>query len=166
MSGALTFESEMHTVVMRRDIYEKNRWMATALYKAFVEAQKITYQSLGQTAVLAAMLPWAGAEFERTLKLMGNDYWPYGYAANEHVLETFTRYSYESGLSKQKLDPQTLFAPETLEAFKVQKVFQTRLGASAFRRRQRKTTDNVSGWKASVEQTVFDENIDHRLQVP
>ena len=26
----------MHTVVLRRDVYEANRWLATALYKAFV----------------------------------------------------------------------------------------------------------------------------------
>jgi 4,5-dihydroxyphthalate decarboxylase len=65
------------------------------------------------------MLPWASAEEEAATKLMGNDYWPYGFAANAHVLDTFTRYSFEQGLSKRKLDPAELFAPETLEAFKI-----------------------------------------------
>ena len=50
---------------------------------------------------------------------MGDDYWPYGFDANVHTLDTFTRYSYEQGLSKRKLDPKELFAPETLEAFKI-----------------------------------------------
>jgi len=50
---------------------------------------------------------------------MGDDYWPYGFEANKHVLDTFTRYSFEQGLSKRKLDPAELFAPETLEAFKI-----------------------------------------------
>jgi 4,5-dihydroxyphthalate decarboxylase len=109
----------MHTVVLRRDVYEKNRWLANALYKAFVEAQRITYKDLHNTASLQAMLPWASAEEEATRKLMGENYWPYGFAANQHVLETFTRYSFEQGLSKRKLDPQELFAPETLEAFKI-----------------------------------------------
>jgi 4,5-dihydroxyphthalate decarboxylase len=109
----------MHTVVIRRDVYEKNRWVAAALYKAFVEAQAITYAELRTTASLQAMLPWSSAEEETTRKLMGDDYWPYGFAANEHVLDTFTRYSYEQGLSKRKLDPRELFAPETLEAFKI-----------------------------------------------
>jgi 4,5-dihydroxyphthalate decarboxylase len=109
----------MHTVVVRREVYERNRWVAGALYKAFVAAQKITYADLRTTASLQAMLPWASAEEEQTRKLMGDDYWPYGFAANEHVLDTFTRYSFEQGLSKRKLDPRELFAPETLETFKI-----------------------------------------------
>ena len=109
----------MHTVVIRRDVYEKNRWLAAALYKAFVEAQRITYHDLRTTASLQAMLPWSSAEEEETTKLMGEDYWPYGFDANAHVLDTFTRYSLEQGLSKRKLDPKELFAPETLEAFKI-----------------------------------------------
>lgn len=109
----------MHTVVLRRDVYEANRWLATALYKAFVESQKITYAQLRTTASLQTMLPWSSAEEEKTRKLMGDDYWPYGFEANKHVLETFTRYSFEQGLSKRKLDPEELFAPETLEAFKI-----------------------------------------------
>jgi 4,5-dihydroxyphthalate decarboxylase len=35
------------------------------------------------------------------------------------VLETFLRYHHEQGLSKRRLMPEELFAPETLEAFKV-----------------------------------------------
>ena len=38
---------------------------------------------------------------------------------NEATLRTFLRYSYEQGLSKRLLQPQELFAPESLEAFKI-----------------------------------------------
>jgi len=31
----------MHVVAIRRDVYEKNRWIAQALYKAFTEAQRL-----------------------------------------------------------------------------------------------------------------------------
>jgi 4,5-dihydroxyphthalate decarboxylase len=100
-------------------VYEQNRWLAMALYKAFVQAQQITYRDLAENAALKTMLPWAAAEFEQTRALMGDDYWPYGFEPNRNVLETFTRYSFEQGLSKRKLDPAELFAPETLEAFKI-----------------------------------------------
>ena len=109
----------MHTVVLRRDVYEKNRWLAAALYKAFVAAQRITYADLRVTASLQAMLPWASYAEEEATKMMGKDYWSYGVAPNQHVLDTFTRYSFEQGLSKRKLDPAELFAPETREAFKI-----------------------------------------------
>ena len=31
----------MHTVAIRRDVYEANRWVAQSLYKAFVQAQRL-----------------------------------------------------------------------------------------------------------------------------
>jgi len=51
--------------------------------------------------------------------LMGRDFWPYGLTANEQTLSTFLRYSFEQGLSKRQLAPRELFAPETLESFKI-----------------------------------------------
>jgi 4,5-dihydroxyphthalate decarboxylase len=109
----------MHVVVIRRDIYEKHRWLAQALYKAFVQSQAITYHDLAEGAALKTMLPWVNWELTATKALMGDDYWSYGLQKNQHVLDTFTRYSYEQGLSERKLDPKELFAPETLEAFTI-----------------------------------------------
>ena len=109
----------MHTVVIRRELYEQNRWIAQALYKAFVEAQRRTYEDLYVTAALKAMLPWLTAHVEETRALMGENYWPYGFTANRATLETFLRYHHESGLSKRLLAPEDLFAPEAMEAFKI-----------------------------------------------
>jgi 4,5-dihydroxyphthalate decarboxylase len=50
---------------------------------------------------------------------MGEDFWPYGLEKNRETLATFLRYSFEQGLSKEQLRPDELFAPETLEAFKI-----------------------------------------------
>ncbi len=50
---------------------------------------------------------------------MGEDYWPYGFAANQDGLETLHSYLLEQGLIKERLELKTLFAPNTLEAFKV-----------------------------------------------
>jgi 4,5-dihydroxyphthalate decarboxylase len=109
----------MHTVVIRREIYERDRWVAMALAKAFARAQRVAYEDLLQTAALKTMLPWSFADAEATRALMGNDFWPYGFAPNEKTLDLFTRYSFDQGLSKRKLDPRDLFARETLEAFKI-----------------------------------------------
>lgn len=109
----------MHTVVIRREVYEQNRWVAQALYKAFCEAQAETYQDLTETAALKTMLPWLTAHVEEARAEMGDDFWPYGLDKNRDALDTFLRYSYEQGLSKRKLNPEELFAPEALEAFKI-----------------------------------------------
>ncbi len=109
----------MHTVVIRREVYEQNRWVAQALYKAFGAAQAETYRDLNETAALKAMLPWLNAHVEEARAEMGDDYWPYGLEKNQTALDTFLRYSFEQGLSKRKLNPVDLFAPETLDAFKI-----------------------------------------------
>lgn len=107
----------MHTVVIRREVYEANRWVAQSLYKAFCEAQMRTYKDLQETAALKAMLPWLAAHVEDARNEMGEDYWSYGLNANRHTIDTFLRYSFEQGLSKRKLEVDEIFAPETFEAF-------------------------------------------------
>jgi 4,5-dihydroxyphthalate decarboxylase len=109
----------MHTVVIRRDVYEQNRWMAQSLFKAFVMSQKVTYQSLREVAALKTMLPWLPAHVEQLEKELGPDWWAYGFQSNRHVLETFLRYHHQQGLSHRLLKPEELFAPETFEAFKI-----------------------------------------------
>lgn len=109
----------MHTVAIRRDVYEANRWIAQSLMKAFNEAQRLAYADLYETAALKTMLPWLTSHVEQVRHEMGDDYWPYGFEKNEAVLRTFLRYHHEQGLSKRLLEPRELFAPESLEAFKI-----------------------------------------------
>jgi 4,5-dihydroxyphthalate decarboxylase len=109
----------MHTVVIRRDIYERNRWVSQSLLKAFRLAQQEVYEDLNEMAALKVMLPWLPAHIEETRREMGADFWPYGLQPNHHTLATFLRYSYEQGLSKRLLEPEQLFVPETLESFKI-----------------------------------------------
>jgi 4,5-dihydroxyphthalate decarboxylase len=109
----------MHTVAIRRDVYEQNRWIAQSLYKAFVQAQRQTYEDLYMTAALKAMLPWLTSHVEETRALMGDDFWAYGFESNRATLATFLRYHYEQGLSKRLLEPEELFAPEAMQSFKV-----------------------------------------------
>jgi 4,5-dihydroxyphthalate decarboxylase len=109
----------MHTVAIRREVYEQNPWVAQSLYKAFVAAQELMYEDLYVTAALKTMLPWLTAHVEEARSLMGDDFWPYGFEPNRKTLETFLRYHFESGLSKRLRTPEELFAPETLEAFKI-----------------------------------------------
>ena len=109
----------MHVIAIRRAVYEKNRWVAQSLYKAFLAAQARAYEALRETAALRIMLPWTAHHTEETEKLMGTDFWSYGIDSNEHVLNTFLRYSHEQGLAKRRLTAREIFAPETFESFKI-----------------------------------------------
>jgi 4,5-dihydroxyphthalate decarboxylase len=109
----------MHTVVIRRDVYDRDPWIAQSLYKAFRASQQETYTDLSETAALKTMLPWLTAHVEETRREMGEDFWPYGLDRNRAALATFLRYSHEQGLARKLLQPEELFAPETLESFKI-----------------------------------------------
>ena len=109
----------MHTVALRRDVYEAHPWIAQSMMKALVASQQRSYEDLYETAALKTMLPWLTAHVEQAKREMGDDFWPYGFEKNEATLRTFLRYSYEQGLSRRLLEPRELFAPQTLESFRI-----------------------------------------------
>jgi 4,5-dihydroxyphthalate decarboxylase len=107
----------MHTCVIRRDLYEQNRWLAQALYKALKEAKAQGYEhyrSAERNMHRLMMAPWLTAHLEENRAVLGEDYWPYGLEPNRKTVDTFLRYHHEQGLSKRRLTPDELFAPETL----------------------------------------------------
>jgi 4,5-dihydroxyphthalate decarboxylase len=109
----------MHVVVIRRSLYEANPWVAQSLFKGFVEAQRMAYEDLHQTAALKIMLPWLIRHVADTERVMGRDFWAYGYGQNVEAIETLLRYHHRQGLSPRQLQPHEIFAPETLESYKI-----------------------------------------------
>ena len=105
----------MHTVVIRRDVYEANRWLAVSLLRAFEESKAVGRRRTHDMDVLAVSDPWWEPELESVDALFRGDPFPYGFSANATALEAVTQYSFEQGLSGRKLDPAELFAPETLD---------------------------------------------------
>lgn len=109
----------MHTVVLKKAVYERHPWIANSLYKAFVEAKNICMENLKKLNALHAMLPWLNAEMDETVRLMGDDYWPYGVEKNKKTIDTLCQFSFEQGLSKRRVTVEELFAKETFELFKI-----------------------------------------------
>lgn len=109
----------MHTIVIRRKIYEAHRWVAMSLYKAFCKAKEIVLGNYSITSALYTTLPWMVDEVERSCNILGNDFWQYGIEPNRKTLETFLRYHYEQGLSNKRMTVEELFAPETMNVFKI-----------------------------------------------
>ena len=107
----------MHVVVIRRDVYERHRWVAQSLYKACQTARDDAYARIYDSSALRFMEPWLIQHLEESKQLLGQDYWSYGLAENEKALDVFLRYHHEQGLSRKRYEPADLFAAETSEAF-------------------------------------------------
>ena len=99
----------MHVVVLRRELYERHRWIVRSLYDAFVRAKRLAQDELSDTVALRSMLPWMLAELEWLRRESGGDWWPYGVEPNRRVLETFLRYHHSQGLSARLLGVDELF---------------------------------------------------------
>lgn len=109
----------MHVLVLRRDVYERNRWVARELVKACRAAKEIGLAGIGETAALPYALPWLWDEVERTRSALGDDWWPYGLAQNRTTLDTFLRYSHDQGLADRRYEAEELFAPESVAHVRV-----------------------------------------------
>ncbi|MFQ5683576.1 MAG: ABC transporter substrate-binding protein [Candidatus Binatia bacterium] len=109
----------MHVIVVRAGVYEKNPWVCQSLYKAFCEAKDLCFSRIYDTNILRTSLPWTIAEYEEVRDMMTEDFWPYGFEPNRKVLETFHSYLLEQGMLKKPLNLETLYAPNTREAFKI-----------------------------------------------
>ena len=109
----------MHTVALREEVYEKHPWVAQSLCKAFEESKKVCQESMYEFSALKYMLAWSIAEMEEEREIFGESLWPYGLEANRHVLETLVQYSHEQGVIRKPVDVRSLFAPNTLEDFKI-----------------------------------------------
>ena len=105
----------MHMVVLKREVYEENPWIAASLYKAFVRAkiQGMRHMEFQYGGGLFCSLPWLWSHLEETRAQMGNDPFAYGLEENKAVLEIFLRYSYHQGMTTKLLSVNELFAPET-----------------------------------------------------
>jgi hypothetical protein len=107
----------MHTIVIRRDVYNAHPWVATALYRAFKES-KATVERLyayWETSLhRLLMIPWVTELRRKNREQMGDDCWPYGVESNRKALETAIRYHVEQGLSSRRFAAEELFAAETI----------------------------------------------------
>jgi 4,5-dihydroxyphthalate decarboxylase len=103
----------MHVVALRRSLADNHPWLARNVFHAFADAKRLAIRDLEQTNFLRVTLPWIDLDAVRGL--MGEDYWPYGVAANRAELASAIRWSVEEGLSPRPLDPDDLFHPDVRE---------------------------------------------------
>jgi 4,5-dihydroxyphthalate decarboxylase len=111
----------MHTIAIKRDVYERNPWIAVNLMTAFELAKEKMVERMSDINVSRIPLPWLPDTYEKTKAefFPDCDYWPYGIEGSRKTLEAFLAYCDEQGVTHRKMTPEDLFVPETQTSFKV-----------------------------------------------
>lgn len=105
----------MHTVVMRRDVYRANPWIAKSLTAAFRESKARAQAAVIETGAPKLSFAWLGAAIEHEKAVFGEDWYPYGIKPNLASIEAIVQFTYEQGLTTRRLRLEEMFATETLE---------------------------------------------------
>jgi 4,5-dihydroxyphthalate decarboxylase len=101
----------MHLVAIRRDVYERNPFVATSLYKALNAAKELAITKMRAVVSLRYMLPWMGADVEEIKEVFGGDAFPYGLEANRPTLEALVQYLHDQHLIAKPVKLEDLFVP-------------------------------------------------------
>jgi 4,5-dihydroxyphthalate decarboxylase len=101
----------MHLIAIRRELYERQPWIASSLYNAFVESKRRAQRRLRYAGSLAAMLPWLIEDVEEIDELFGGDAFPYGIEANRPTLQALVAYMVEQGFIARPIAIEDLFVP-------------------------------------------------------
>lgn len=104
----------MHTLAIRRDVYEANRWVATSVYKAFDEAHRRALANLVDSSALTTALPWMVEHVETTIAAMGRNFWVNGIEPNRVTIDALQAYMVREGLMAKAHETASLFAPEVV----------------------------------------------------
>ena len=111
----------MHTVAVKREVYEKHPWVLGNLMNAFEEAKQRSVHRITEMTASQIAVPW-GPDFAlRTAKKIFGDkgYWPYGIEANRTTIATFLQFCYEQGVCHKKMKPEDLYPHGLDMTFKI-----------------------------------------------
>ena len=99
----------MHLVAIRRELYERQPWIAVSLYNAFVEAKHRARARMRYAGSLSAMLPWLIEAVEEIDEVFGGDAFPYGVEPNRATLQALVTYMVEQRFIARAIPIEELF---------------------------------------------------------
>ncbi|HKD75016.1 MAG TPA: hypothetical protein VKB76_05950 [Ktedonobacterales bacterium] len=96
-----------HLVVLRRDAWEQNKWIARSITDAFARCAAMFH---GATRDFPYVSPWLDMELEETVALMGEDFHPVGLDANRTAMEIFCEQAHLAGITHRRIAVDDYFA--------------------------------------------------------
>ena len=99
----------MHVVVIRRELYGREPWVADNLFQAFVDAKNLALARMHKGHPY--MLPWVHEDIHEIDEVFGGDPYPYGIEANRPTLEALVGYMAEQHFIPRTLPIEELFIP-------------------------------------------------------
>ena len=109
----------MHTVALRRDVFDRHPWAAMNLFKAFEEAKRRSVARMLDSTAPRVPIPWCFAHADDARALFGEDFWPYGIEGNRVTLEAYLRFAHEQGVCHRPVRVEELFPRELAATFKI-----------------------------------------------
>jgi 4,5-dihydroxyphthalate decarboxylase len=97
----------MHVLAFKKELAEHYPELPRALYDIFEQARRRAIQRWADPNW--SMVMWGRRELERQNSMFTFDPWQNGVEANRKNIERFALYSYEQGLTNQRLTPEELF---------------------------------------------------------
>lgn len=96
-----------HLVIVRRDVWERDKWIARSLTDAFIRCNDRFAAAVRNFPYVS---PWLDVELEETEALMGADFHPYGFETNRQTIDVFCRQAYELGIVSRVITAEEYFA--------------------------------------------------------
>jgi 4,5-dihydroxyphthalate decarboxylase len=95
-----------HLIVIRRAVWEANKWIAKSLTDAFI-AGNDEYTAAQRDFPYGT--PWEEAELEQTRPLLGDDFHPYGFEKNRAQMVMFCETAFAAGMTRRLITPEEYF---------------------------------------------------------
>lgn len=100
----------LRVVCLQRDLAERHPWLPASLVAGFEQAKTNSLQRLIGAGMSRYPLPWLNAYVTNARAVFGEDFWPYGIAANRPSLEAVLDGAKRQGLEAPSLTVDGLFA--------------------------------------------------------
>ena len=107
----------MHTVVLRKDLLAQHPELAKRAYEGFCEAKKAAVDKIKHGLIfnsMGTMIPWLNELVDTDRDVLGDDWWPYGIAANRKAIDAVLRYHFEQGITPKQFTCEEIFVPELM----------------------------------------------------